>query len=103
MAGAADRGVTARVADRVGDGGVVWRLQGAHLFVAAAVLAWRRRGYSERLQPGHCFAFQGAVYWLISAVTWVIISTVIDDSLGGYVIYSLPHGLAALAFFVWFL
>jgi hypothetical protein len=78
-------------------------LQGAHLFVAAAVLAWRRRGYTERLQPGHCFAFQGAVYWLISALTWVIISTVIDDSFGWYAIYSLPHGLAALAFFVWFL
>jgi len=78
-------------------------LQGAHVFVAASVLTWRRRGYRDRLQPGHCFSYQGAAYWLTSAISWFLISFVVDNDVGWYALYSLPHFVVAVVFFVWFL
>src|SRR5262245_32210357 len=49
-------------------------LSGAYLFVTAAVIVWRRRGYRGPTLPGHYLAFRGAGWWAPSltmqAITW---------------------------------
>jgi hypothetical protein len=78
-------------------------LQGAFLFVTAAVLWWRRRGYKELLQPGHCLAYQGAFYWSLSVIAWALISLNDGQSSRWYYLYSISYFIAGLVFLVWFL
>jgi hypothetical protein len=46
--------------------------QGGYLLVAVAILYWRRKGLTERFQPGHWLAFRGACAWLLSTMTWAL-------------------------------
>jgi hypothetical protein len=78
-------------------------VNGAYLFVALAVLWWRRRGYAVRLQPGHYLAFEGTAQWAVLAVAWALFGTVRDSKPAAYALVAIPVLLVGLIFWVWFL
>lgn len=85
---------------------IVWGglLQGAMLFVAGAMLVWRRRGYRGATEPGHYFAYQGAAFWAVSllslAALWLQSSGRPSPWL---IVLAIPQLAVAIVFFVWFL
>jgi hypothetical protein len=78
-------------------------LQGAFLFVTAAVLWWRRRGADVRLQPGYCFALRGTVFWAASVIVWAFLSLNDGRPSTWFALLSILYLGASLGFFVWFL
>jgi hypothetical protein len=79
-------------------------LQGAFLFVTAAMLLWRRRGYAGRLQPGHYFAYQGSALWAATLVAVASIWLPTDGGRSGWrMLLAIPRVAVAIIFFVWFL
>lgn len=79
---------------------------GSLLFVAIAVLVWKRRGNRARLEPGHHFAFQVAVAWFVDIGIWTF-AWALQERLQGYPWsywwFSLPQQALPFIFFFWFL
>jgi hypothetical protein len=77
-------------------------LSGAYLFVTAAVIVWRRRGYSGPTLPGHYLAYRGAALWAPALATQMVAWTRGGDVLEAMFV-AIPHALIYIVFFVWFL
>jgi hypothetical protein len=77
-------------------------MQGACLFVVAAVLVWKRRGYVGLPQPGHYFAYRTVALWAASLVAWVAAPAVPDETTFAALV-AIPYVIVAGVFFLWFL
>jgi hypothetical protein len=77
-------------------------MQGACLFVVAAVLVWKRRGYAGLPQPGHYFAYRTAALWAASLMAWIASPAVSNETLFAALV-TIPYVIVAGVFFLWFL
>lgn len=77
-------------------------LSGAYLFVTAAVIVWRRRGYRGPTLPGHYLAYRGAGLWAPALTTQTVLWTGGADLLQMLLVV-VPYAIVYIVFFVWFL
>src|ERR671911_569956 len=76
---------------------------GSYLFVAAAMLLWRRRGWAGQLHPGHWLAIAGVLAWVTSAITWLFLSRLQGSPVPSMWLASTPRMLLGLIMFIGFL
>jgi hypothetical protein len=77
-------------------------LSGAYLFVTAAVIVWRRRGYAGPTLPGHYFAYRGAGLWA-PALTMQSVAWTGGNDILGILLVVIPQLVVHIVFFIWFL
>jgi hypothetical protein len=77
---------------------------GTYLFVSAATLFWRGRGYRARFEPGHWLALKGAAGWLQNVLMYsIIFSSFAANTTAIWYVQAvrLPVGLAFFMLFMW--
>jgi hypothetical protein len=77
---------------------------GTYLFVLAALVFWRGRGYRSRFEPGHWLALKGAAGWLQSVLMYSIIFSSYaanTTAISYFQAIRLPVGLVFFMLFMW--
>jgi hypothetical protein len=77
---------------------------GTYLFVLAAILFWRGRGYRARFEPGHWLALKGAAGWLQSVLMYsIIFSSYAANTTAIWYVQAirLPVGFVFFLLFMW--
>ncbi len=78
-------------------------VSGGCLFIVGALLAWRRKGYRFRIEPGHWLAIEITYSWCVTAIMFAT-TRALDES--STVISTMSWGsqiLGSIGFFLWFL